>query len=74
MVNPGNANWQGKSALFWAGTSAIFFVWTYFRLPETKDRSYEELNILFQEGVSARRFSKVKVDAYAERSERIKQE
>ncbi|CAK1363638.1 General alpha-glucoside permease [Cercospora beticola] len=74
MVNPGNENWQGKSALFWAGTSAIFFVWTYFRLPETKDRSYEELNILFQEGFSARKFSKVIVDPYAERSERIKQE
>ncbi|KAF2217804.1 hypothetical protein CERZMDRAFT_80476 [Cercospora zeae-maydis SCOH1-5] len=74
MVNPGNANWQGKAALFWAGTSSIFLVWTYFRLPETKDRSYEELNILFQQGVSARKFSKFKVDAYADRSERIKQE
>jgi SP family general alpha glucoside:H+ symporter-like MFS transporter len=40
-------------------------VWAYFRLPEIKDRTYEELDILFSNKVSARKFSKTKVDAYA---------
>jgi SP family general alpha glucoside:H+ symporter-like MFS transporter len=74
MVNPGNANWKGKAALFWAGTSAVFFVWTFLRLPETKDRSYEELDLLFIENIAARRFSKMKVDAYASPGNRIKEE
>ena len=74
FMNPGNLNWHGKTAFVWTGTSIIFTIWTYYRLPETKDRSYEELDILFQEGIPARQFSKVQVDPYAERSQRIKRE
>jgi len=40
-------------------------VWTFFRLPEVKGRTYEELDILFEDRVSARKFSKTHVDAYA---------
>lgn len=43
-------------------------VWSYFRLPEIKGRTYEELDILFANRVSARHFSKTKVDAYASSS------
>lgn len=41
-------------------------VWAYFRLPEPKGRTYEELDILFAKGISARKFHKTRVDAYAE--------
>lgn len=41
-------------------------VWAFFRLPEPKGRTYEELDILFAKGVSARKFAKSEVDAYAE--------
>lgn len=51
---------------FWAGTSAVVAVWAYFRLPEPKGRTYEELDILFAKGVSARKFAKAEVDAYAD--------
>lgn len=34
MINPNAAGWQGKTAFFWAGTCAVFFVWAFFRLPE----------------------------------------
>lgn len=74
MVNPGNANWKGKAAFFWAGTCFVFFIWTFFRLPETKDRSYEELNVMFTAKLPARKFNKVKIDAYAPPGERIKEE
>lgn len=40
-------------------------MWAYFRLPEAKDRTYEEMDLLFTRGVSARQFSKYKIDAYA---------
>lgn len=72
MVNPNNANWRGKTAFFWAGTCLLFFIWAYFRLPESKDLSYEQLDILFNEHVGARHFSKMKVDAYAPKGERVK--
>ena len=37
-------------------------VWAFFRLPETKGRTFAEIDILFKNGVSARKFSKTKVD------------
>ena len=43
----------------------MFCAWTWFRLPETKNKTYEELDILFVNGVKARDFAKYKVDAYA---------
>ncbi|KAL2672668.1 hypothetical protein Neosp_013382 [[Neocosmospora] mangrovei] len=64
MLNPIEWNWKGKAGFFWAGTSAITAVWSYFRLPETKGRTYEELDILFEKRVNARKFKETSVDAY----------
>lgn len=57
--------WKGKTAFFWAGCAAITTVWAYYRLPEARGRTYEELDILFAKGVSARKFASHKIDAYA---------
>ncbi|KAK7421995.1 hypothetical protein QQZ08_009716 [Neonectria magnoliae] len=64
MLNPVEWNWKGKAGFFWAGTSALTAVWAYFRLPETKDRTYEELDMLFYRKISARKFKGTQVDAY----------
>jgi MFS transporter, SP family, general alpha glucoside:H+ symporter len=69
MLNPGAWNWGAKSGLFWAGICFICIVWCYFRLPETKARTYNELTILFEHRVSARKFKTTKVDSF--RSESI---
>ncbi|CZR61466.1 related to alpha-glucoside transport protein [Phialocephala subalpina] len=75
MLNPTEGNWKGKTCLFWAGTSFLAWLWSYFRVPETAGRTYEELDILFANKVSARKFAKTTVDAYADTGEsRIKQE
>ncbi|KAH7025037.1 general substrate transporter [Microdochium trichocladiopsis] len=66
MLNPTAGNWKGKTAFFWGGCTVLFFVWTFFRLPETKDKTFEELDILFARNVKARDFAKCQVDAYAE--------
>lgn len=42
------------------------FVWSYFRLPETWNRSYHELDVLFAKKVPARQFSKTIVDPFNE--------
>lgn len=57
MMNPTQWNWKGKTAFFWAILSIITTIWAYFRLPETKDRTFEELDILFLKKVKARTFA-----------------
>lgn len=65
MLNSTEWNWGAKSGFFWAGTGAICIIWTFFRLPETKDRSYGALDILFEQKVSARKFASTEVDMFA---------
>jgi SP family general alpha glucoside:H+ symporter-like MFS transporter len=65
MLNPIEWNWKGKSGFFWAGTAFLVTTWSYFRLPETKGRTYEELDVLFEKKIGARKFKDAHVDAYA---------
>jgi SP family general alpha glucoside:H+ symporter-like MFS transporter len=62
MLNPSAWNWGAKAGFFWAGTCALCAVWTYFRLPEPKGRTYGELDVLFERGVSARKFKSTEVE------------
>lgn len=65
MLNPTAWNWGAKSAFFWAGSCLLCAIWTYLRLPEPKDRTIGELDILFEQHVSARNFSKTNVADHA---------
>jgi len=56
QLNPKAWDWGPFSAFFWAGTGFVMLVWSFFRLPEPKDRTYGELDVLFEMGVPARRF------------------
>lgn len=64
FMNPTAWNWRGKTAFFWGGLNLIGIVWTYFRLPEPKGLTYADLDVLFENGVSARKFRQVEVDPY----------
>lgn len=57
---------RGKAGFFWAGSCLLLTIWAYFRLPETKERSGAELDRLFMDKVSARKFSTTHVDAISE--------
>lgn len=48
------------------GTALITIIWAFFRLTETKDRTFEELDIMFGDHVPTRKFGSYVVDAYAE--------
>jgi MFS transporter, SP family, general alpha glucoside:H+ symporter len=63
MMNPTEWNWKGKTAFFWGTTSLITTIWAWFRLTETKDRTFEELDILFMRKVKARNFHKTEISA-----------
>lgn len=47
MLNPTKGNLKGKAAFPAAGFLIACLVWGYYRLPETKDRTFSELDILF---------------------------
>lgn len=55
-------NWGAKTGLFYAGTNLLCNVWCWFRLPETKDRTFGEIDLLFHHHVHARKFKHTKVD------------
>jgi SP family general alpha glucoside:H+ symporter-like MFS transporter len=64
MLNPTAWDWGAKAGFFWAWSCFLCFVWTYFRLPEPKGRTYGELAILFEQRVPARAFEITVVDPF----------
>lgn len=65
MLNPSAWNWGAKAGFFWAGSSLLCALWTYWRLPEPKGRTYGELDVLFAKKVPARKFKSTVVDQFA---------
>lgn len=61
---PSGWGWGAKSAFFWAGSCFLCIVWIYFRLPEPKGRTYGEMDVLFERGISARKFKSTQVDIF----------
>jgi SP family general alpha glucoside:H+ symporter-like MFS transporter len=63
MLNqkPAGWGWGTKSAWFWLGCNILCTLWVYFRLPETGGFSFAELDILFSNKVSARKFKHVTI-------------
>lgn len=56
MINPDEANMQGKLGFFFGGLGLLCLVWAFYRMPETMGRTYEELDLLFDRKVPARQF------------------
>ncbi|KAK8194253.1 hypothetical protein M8818_007441 [Zalaria obscura] len=66
MLNPGAWNWGNYTGFFWAGICFLCIIYTYFRLPEPAGRTFAELDLLFERGVSARKFKETDVDVFDE--------
>jgi SP family general alpha glucoside:H+ symporter-like MFS transporter len=58
MMNPTEWNWGARTGFFWAGSCLLITIWAFFRLPESKGRMPQELDVLFSKRTSARKFSK----------------
>ncbi|KAL7418648.1 hypothetical protein Q5752_007107 [Cryptotrichosporon argae] len=63
LFNPSEANLQAKVAFVFGGFSVLCCVYFYYYHPETKNRSYEELDEMFRKGVPAREFSSYVTEA-----------
>ncbi|KAJ4415894.1 hypothetical protein N0V82_007088 [Gnomoniopsis sp. IMI 355080] len=64
MLNPSAWDWSNFAGFFWAGVCFLCIVYTYFRVPEPMGRTFAEMDMLFEQGVSARKFATAKVDAF----------
>ena len=64
FMNPTQWDLKGYTGFIWGGTAFLTFIWAFFRLPETKDRTYEELDWLFERHTPTRKFETVPVDSF----------
>lgn len=62
MLNPTGGNLGGKCGYVWGGTGALCLITAYFFLPEFKNRSYREIDIMFKRKVNARHWDTYVVD------------
>lgn len=66
MLNPTAWDWSNYTGFFWGGICFCCIIYTYFRLPEPNGRSFAELGMLFEKGISARKFATTDVDVFHE--------
>ncbi|KFY34892.1 hypothetical protein V494_06384 [Pseudogymnoascus sp. VKM F-4513 (FW-928)] len=64
QLNQVEWNWSGKVGFFWGCICLTVVVWSFFRLPEPKGRTYGELDVLFEKKVGARKFKGTAVDQF----------
>lgn len=62
MFNVDEGNLGGKMGFIFLATAIIALVLLFFELPETKDKTFAEIDALFAQGVPARRFAGTVVD------------
>lgn len=64
FLNPTAWNVKGYTGFVYGTTSLLTFIWAFFRLPETRNRTFEELNQLFSKGIPARHFREYEVNVF----------
>lgn len=65
-VNPDEGNLGGKIAFLYSGVLVIATVFVFFFIPETKGRTYTEIDALWGQGVAPRRFASTTLIPVAE--------
>jgi MFS transporter, SP family, general alpha glucoside:H+ symporter len=74
MINPTAWDWGAKAGFFWAVSCFLCIVWTYFRLPEPKGKTYAELDVLFERKLGARKFKNAQVDPFRADTLKVRQD
>ncbi|KAI0848363.1 general substrate transporter [Daldinia vernicosa] len=58
FINPASLGWSAKYGYIWFGSNMIVFLFTWAFMPETRDRTLEEINEIFEAKVPARKFKR----------------
>ncbi|KKK22338.1 hypothetical protein P175DRAFT_0440885 [Aspergillus ochraceoroseus IBT 24754] len=66
MLNPTAWDWGNYAGLFWGGICFLCIIYTYFRVPEPRGRTFAELDVLFARRVSANKFASTQIDVFDE--------
>lgn len=66
MLNPTAWNWSNYAGFFWGGIAFLCLIYSYFRLPEPKGRTFAELDVLFERRIPARKFAETEVNVFHE--------
>lgn len=64
MLNPTAWNWGAKTGFFWAGFCIASAIWCWFELPETKGKTFAELDALFAQSCPARKFKTTETEIF----------
>lgn len=64
MIDALQWNWGARAGLFYLGLNVLLAIYMYFRLPETKGRPFHEIDLLYQQRVSPRKFAETSVAAF----------
>ncbi|KAI0506764.1 MFS transporter [Xylaria bambusicola] len=68
FINPASLNWGPRYGYIWFASNVAVAVFAYLFLPETRDRTLEEIHEMFENKVPARKFKTyvcVGVESYA---------
>jgi hypothetical protein len=60
MLSNQGLGWGAKIGVFYGSFTVLFLVILFFVFPEAKDRTYLELDELFERGIPAWRFASTK--------------
>jgi SP family general alpha glucoside:H+ symporter-like MFS transporter len=66
MLNPTEWDWSNFTGFFWAGICFCCIIYTFFRIPEPRGRTFAELDVLFERRINARKFAQTEVDVFHE--------
>ena len=64
FINPASLNWGPRYGYIWFPSCLVAAVWVFFFLPETKGRTLEEIDELFEAKLPARKWSAYKTVGY----------
>lgn len=56
FINPASLGWSAKYGYIWFGSNMVLAIFTWLFLPETRDRTLEEIHEMFENKVPARKF------------------
>ena len=71
MMNPTAWNFKGYTGFVWGTCALLVGIWAFFRLPETKDRTFHELDLFFAHKISARKFRTTNIDEFDEHEQNV---
>jgi len=65
LVNPDEANLGGKVGFIFGGLGLLGTVWSWIYIPETKYRTVDELDALFEARIPPRKFAQTDISSVA---------